>query len=156
EETVAEGLEVAKQAIGQIVDLQREMVASAGAQPKEWEPRPAFTDEVFAAVEEFASARLEAALVPGRAERDLNLSTLKQDVKEFLEERYPEGYESVAGMVSPAFKELQKRAMRRKVIEQGIRLDGRRPDEIRPLSSEVGLIPRAHGSGLFQRGETQV
>src|SRR5205823_5950512 len=61
-----------------------------------------------------------------------------------------------AGEISPAFKDLQKRAMRRKVVEDGLRLDGRRPDEIRPLTAQVGLIPRAHGSGLFQRGETQV
>src|SRR5204862_1486749 len=61
-----------------------------------------------------------------------------------------------ASQISPAFKELQKKYMRRRVIEDSVRLDGRRPDEIRHLSAEVGLIPRAHGSGLFQRGETQV
>src|SRR5439155_15984509 len=64
--------------------------------------------------------------------------------------------EEVAGQVSPAFKDLQKRFMRRRVVQEGIRLDGRRPDEIRPITCEVGLVPRAHGSGLFQRGETQV
>jgi polyribonucleotide nucleotidyltransferase len=107
-------------------------------------------------LQEFAGPRLEAALVTGRAERESNLSALKTELKEHLEQRFPEGIESMAGMISPAFKDLQKKAMRKKVVEQGIRLDGRKPDEIRPLSSEVGIIPRAHGSGLFQRGETQV
>src|SRR5439155_479279 len=65
-------------------------------------------------------------------------------------------YAAMATQVSPAFKELQKKAMRRRIIEEGIRLDGRKPDEIRPITCEVGLVPRAHGSGLFQRGETQV
>ena len=73
-----------------------------------------------------------------------------------LEERYPESVEAMAGMIGPAFKSLQKRAMRARVIEEGIRLDGRGPEDIRPLYCEVGLIPRAHGTGLFQRGETQV
>ncbi|MFN2589744.1 MAG: polyribonucleotide nucleotidyltransferase [Actinomycetota bacterium] len=156
EETVAEGLEVAKEVIGEIVDFQREFIDAAGVAPDDWEPTPVVSDDVATAVEQFAASRLAAALVPGKAEREANLSTLKQELKEHLESRYPEGLESVGGMISPAFKDLQKKAMRRKVVEEGIRLDGRKPDEIRPLSSEVGLIPRAHGSGLFQRGETQV
>ncbi|HEX9235542.1 MAG TPA: polyribonucleotide nucleotidyltransferase, partial [Actinomycetota bacterium] len=156
EDVVAEGLEVAKQAIGEIVDFQREFVAAMGTEPKSWEPSPAYSEDLYAAVEEFASPRLQEALVSGKADRDDRLSALKQELKEHLEERFPEGFESVAGMVSPAFKDLQKRAMRRKVVEEGIRLDGRKPDEIRPLTCEVGMIPRAHGSGLFQRGETQV
>jgi polyribonucleotide nucleotidyltransferase len=156
EEVVAEGLEVAKQAIGEIVDLQREVIAAVGVEPKEWEPTPAYAEDVYAAVEAFAGPRLEAVLVPGKAEREANLSALKTELKDHLEQRFPEGVESAAGMLSPAFKALQKKAMRQKVVEQGIRLDGRKPDEIRPLSSEVGIIPRAHGSGLFQRGETQV
>jgi polyribonucleotide nucleotidyltransferase len=156
EETVAEGLEVAKEAIGEIIDLQREVIAAVGVEERPWEPTPVFTDDVAAAVEAFAGPRLAAALVPGKADREANLSALKQELKEHMEERYPEGLESVAGMISPAFKDLQKKAMRKKVVEEGVRLDGRKTDEIRPLSSEVGLIPRAHGSGLFQRGETQV
>ena len=55
-----------------------------------------------------------------------------------------------------AFKTATKRAMRRRVVEEGIRLDGRNATEVRPISVEVGLVARAHGSGLFQRGETQV
>jgi polyribonucleotide nucleotidyltransferase len=156
EEIVAEGLEVAKHHIGEIIDFQREFVAEAGVQPREWTPRPSYSDEVFAAVEEFTGPRLAEAMVPEKAVREANLALLKTELKELLQERFPEGFESVAGMISPAFKDVQKRAMRKRVVEDGIRLDGRKPDEIRQLTSEVGLIPRAHGSGLFQRGETQV
>src|SRR4029453_4184144 len=67
-----------------------------------------------------------------------------------------EAHAQRAAEISPAFKELQKRSMRRRVVTEGIRLDGRKADEVRQITCEVGLIPRAHGSGLFQRGETQV
>ncbi len=156
EDVVGEGLEVAKEAIGEIVDFQREFIAAVGAEPKVWEPSPAYGEDVFAAVEAFAGPRLAAALVTGQSDREANLDALKKELKEHLEERWEEAFEAQAGMISPAFKELQKKAMRRKVVEEGVRLDGRGPEEIRPLSCEVGIIPRAHGSGLFQRGETQV
>ena len=74
----------------------------------------------------------------------------------YVQEVGDEEFAARASQISPAFKEVQKKAMRRRIISEGIRLDGRKVDEIRQLSCEVGLIPRAHGSGLFQRGETQV
>ncbi|MBA3727675.1 MAG: polyribonucleotide nucleotidyltransferase [Actinobacteria bacterium] len=156
EEVLTEGLEAAKRAIGEICDFQREFVAEAGVTEKEFTPRPLYSEDVFGAVEEFATVRLAEALVPGKAEREANLATLKEEMKGHLSERWGEEYAQLGTQVSPAFKELQKRLMRMKVVREGVRMDGRRPDEIRALSSEVGLIPRAHGSGLFQRGETQV
>jgi polyribonucleotide nucleotidyltransferase len=156
EEVVAEGLEVAKQAIAELVEWQLEIVNETGVRPREFVPSPHYDADVFAAVEEFAGPRLADALVPERAVREANLDLLKSDLKAYLEERWAEAFEAQAGQISPAFKELQKQAMRRRLVEEGVRLDGRKPDEIRPLTSEVGLIPRAHGSGLFQRGETQV
>jgi polyribonucleotide nucleotidyltransferase len=156
EEVVGEGLEAARRAIGQIVDWQREFVEEAGATSRPFEPRPLYSEEVYRAVEEFAAARLSAALVPKKAERETNLAQLKDELKAHLAQTWGEEYADRASQVSPAFKDLQKKAMRRKVVEEGIRLDGRKPEEIRALSCEVGLIPRAHGSGLFQRGETQV
>ncbi|HCP61837.1 MAG TPA: polyribonucleotide nucleotidyltransferase [Actinobacteria bacterium] len=156
EEIVAEGLDVAKQAIGEIIDFMRDFVAKVGVTPKEWTPNPLYTDEVYAAVDEVAGPRIAGALVTAKAEREANLSALKDEVKAHLQERYGDGFDVVAGQISPAFKDLQKKTMRRKVIAEGVRLDGRKPDEIRQLSAEVGLIPRAHGSALFQRGETQV
>jgi polyribonucleotide nucleotidyltransferase len=157
EDVVAEGLEAAKAAIGEMIDHQNEFLASVGSERMPWEPRPVFTTEVYDAVAEYGWDRLAAAVVPQRAEREANLDTLKDALKAHLLETWgEERFAELSSQVSPAFKELQKRYMRRRVIEEGVRLDGRRPDEIRPLSAEVGIIPRAHGSGLFQRGETQV
>jgi polyribonucleotide nucleotidyltransferase len=156
EEVVAEGLDVAKRAIEEIVGFQKEFVAQAGVAPAEFVPNPVYSDEVRAAVEGFAGPRLSAAIVTGKAERQANLHALKDELKAHLAQMWGDDYAARAAQIGPAFKDLQKKAMRKKVVEEGIRLDGRKPDEIRQLSAEVGLIPRAHGSGLFQRGETQV
>jgi polyribonucleotide nucleotidyltransferase len=156
EEVVAEGLDVAKRAIEEIVGFQKAFVAQAGVTPAEFVPNPVYSDEVRAAVEGFAGPRLSAAIVTGKAERQANLHALKDELKAHLAQMWGDDYAARAAQIGPAFKDLQKKAMRKKVVEEGIRLDGRKPDEIRQLSAEVGLIPRAHGSGLFQRGETQV
>jgi polyribonucleotide nucleotidyltransferase len=157
EEVVAEGLEAAKRAIGETIALQKEILAEANVQEKAFEPMPLYAAETFNAVNEFAGPRLAAALVPAKQERDANLDALKIELRAHLMEAWGEEvYTAHAGEISPAFKDLQKKFMRRRVIEEGIRLDGRGPTDIRQLSAEVGLIPRAHGSGLFQRGETQV
>jgi polyribonucleotide nucleotidyltransferase len=156
EEVVAEGLEVAREHILDLIELQREIVGQAGVSPEPFEPRPVYDEDVFAAIESFAGPRLRDALVPGKRDREANLDALKDETKKHLEELWGEEYPARAGHISPAFKALEKKAMRRRIIEEGVRLDGRKPDEIRQLSSEVGIIPRAHGSGLFQRGETQV
>jgi polyribonucleotide nucleotidyltransferase len=157
EEVVAEGLEVARANIATIIDAQRAFVAEAGVTPAPFEPTPAYSDETWSAVEAFAGPRLAAALVPGKTEREANLDDLKEELKAHLLERWgEEAFATRAGEVSPAFKDLQKKSMRKRVVDEGVRLDGRRTDQIRDLFAEVGLIPRAHGSGLFQRGETQV
>jgi polyribonucleotide nucleotidyltransferase len=157
EEMVAQGLEEAKRVIGEIVEFQLEFIADWGVAPKPWEPKPAFDDDVWEAVRDFAGPRLPTALVPAKVEREQNLSALKDELREHLRSAWgDEAYEAKAAQISPAFKALEKKEMRRRVVEDGVRLDGRRTDQIRQLSSEVGMIPRAHGSGLFQRGETQV
>jgi polyribonucleotide nucleotidyltransferase len=157
EEIVAEGLEVAKAAIAEIIAFQREIVAQAGVTPAEFTPRPLYSEETWSAVEYFAGPKLAAALVPEQRERVANLDTLKADLKAHALSAWgEETYAERASEIGPAFKDLQKKAMRKRIVEDGVRLDGRKSDEIRPLSAEVDLIPRAHGSGLFQRGETQV
>jgi polyribonucleotide nucleotidyltransferase len=156
EEVLAEGLEFAKRPIAELVEFQRDIVAKAGPSGREFAKAPAYTPDVYRAVEEFAAPRFGDALVPGKAEREANLVALKKEMRESLEAAWGDEYAALAGQISPAFKELEKRTMRRRIVEQAVRLDGRRPDEIRQLSCEVGLVPRAHGSGLFQRGETQV
>jgi polyribonucleotide nucleotidyltransferase len=156
EDIVAEGLEFAKGPLADLIEFQRQIVAEAGTTPREFKPMFPYSEDVYRAVEEFAGPRLADALVQHKGERDANLAALKDDLKAHLAVQWGDEFGSFAAQVSPAFKELQKRFMRKRVIEEGIRLDGRKPDEIRSLSAEVGMVPRAHGSGLFQRGETQV
>jgi polyribonucleotide nucleotidyltransferase len=157
EDVVAEGLEAAKAAIAEIIDFQNEFISGLGVERKPWEPKPVFTQEVYDAVAAFAWDRLSGAIVPSKKERDENMDALKAELKAHLLDGWgDERFERLSPEISPAFKELQKKFMRKRVVEEGVRMDGRRADELRPLSGEVGLIPRAHGSGLFERGETQV
>jgi polyribonucleotide nucleotidyltransferase len=156
EEIVAQGLEEAMRVIAELVEFQRAVVAEAGVQPKPFEPKPMYSEQTWTAVQEFLGSRLAEAIVPDKAERETKLRALKDELKAHLEAAWGDVYASLAAEISPAFKSFEKKAMRRRVIEDGVRLDGRKTDEIRPLSAEVGLVPRAHGSGLFQRGETQV
>jgi polyribonucleotide nucleotidyltransferase len=158
EEAVEEGLEEAKRAIGEIVDLMREFAGSVGASEGEFPVVSDYEDEVKAAVDEFARGRVADALkVADKTERNTVLDQAKEDLAAHLAGVWEEEvFQARTQQVSKYFKQLQKDVMRRRIIEEGVRIDGRRPDEIRPISCEVGLVPRAHGSGLFQRGETQV
>jgi polyribonucleotide nucleotidyltransferase len=157
EEIVTEGLEAAKRAIAESIDGQLEFLSKVQVEKKLFEPRPLYSEETYGEVEAFAGDRMREALVPGKHEREERLSALKEELKAHLQERWSEETSAErATEISPAFKQLQKTLMRRRVIEDGVRLDGRKVDEIRQLSAEIGLVPRAHGSGLFQRGETQV
>jgi polyribonucleotide nucleotidyltransferase len=157
EEVVADGLEVAKGHIAELIRVQRELLAEAGVTPSDFEPAPLYSSDVWNAVESFVGHRLAEAMVPAKSERSRRLDALKSELKEHLDQIWDAELVAQNGaQVSAAYKEVQKRFMRSRIVREGIRLDGRKAEEIRPLSAEVGLIPRAHGSGLFQRGETQV
>ena len=156
EDVVAQGLDAAKRAIDELIELQLECVAKADVKPKPFEPRPYFGADTFDIVRSFAKDRLEAAIVADKQERGEGLRQIKDEVKVHLLDVWgAETFAVRSGEISPAWKELQKQVMRARVIGEGVRLDGRGPKDIRPLSAEIGLIPRAHGSSLFQRGDTQ-
>ena len=109
--------------------------------------------EVFDAVKEFGYERMrEAVLAVDKQVRDENIAKLSEDTKAHLAETFPE----MEAVIDEALYKLEKKVVREYIIKEGKRVDGRRLDEIRPLSAEVGLLPRVHGSGLFQRGQTQV
>jgi polyribonucleotide nucleotidyltransferase len=156
EEVVAEGLEEAKRAIGDVIDLQLEFLAQVGVEQRPFEPTPMYGDDVFEAVSSFARSRLEGSIVPDEAERRERLDALKAEAREHLATVLGEQASDRAEEFGPAWKDLQKQVMRARVIKEGVRLDGRRPTDIRPLSAEVGVLARAHGSALFSRGDTQV
>ncbi|MDO5092791.1 MAG: polyribonucleotide nucleotidyltransferase [Propionibacteriaceae bacterium] len=153
EEVVGQGLEAAKPFIKALCDAQSELKAKL---PKETFDFPVFLDyeaDVYAAVEELATDRVaEAMQIPGKQDRDDATHTIRQEVIEALEERF-EGRENE---ISAALKALTKKIVRHRSLTEGIRIDGRGPRDIRTLSAEVAVVPRVHGSALFQRGETQI
>ena len=158
EESVTEGLEVAKRAISEIIDFQVEFAQKHGITERPaFEPKPLYSEEVYAEVIAFANERMREALVPEKVAREGNINKLKEELADHLLKQWGEDKHSeLAGEIKAAFKSLEKTIMRRRVIDEGIRLDGRKSDEIRPLSAEVGVLSRAHGSALFARGQTQV
>ncbi len=96
-------------------------------------------------------------LVPGKHDRDRSLKAYRDEIlDEYFEKHWPaEEREKYEGMLKAHFDERVKKCMRKMILEEGVRADGRKPEEIRPITCEVGLFPRTHGSALFTRGETQ-
>ncbi len=115
---------------------------------------PDYSEDLLARVIDAAAPRL-AEVVRLTAKKERNAAEDAARAATLAELGIAEDHEDFAA-ATRAFKTATKRAMRRRVVEEGIRLDGRNATEVRPISVEVGLVARAHGSGLFQRGETQV
>jgi polyribonucleotide nucleotidyltransferase len=153
EEDMLAALEVAHEAIKQLIDIQMELVNMAGGKPDVFEYESDAADEDFAsAVESAAASRIgDAYRIADKSEREAALAEIKSDVNESLSEEYPDAIDDL----SDVFKGIEKKTMRRRIIEDGVRADGRGLDDIRDISSDVGLLPRAHGSALFTRGQTQ-
>ncbi len=153
EEVVGQGLEAAKPFIKTLCDAQSELKAKL---PKETFDFPVFRDyedDVYAAVEELATGRVsEAMRIPGKQDRDDATHAIRQDVTEALAERF----EGRGNEIAAALKSLTKKIVRHRTLTEGVRIDGRGTRDIRTLSAEVAVVPRVHGSALFQRGETQI
>jgi polyribonucleotide nucleotidyltransferase len=152
ETEIAEGLLVAHEGIRELIGIQRELLAAQDRPPEmAWsakEIEAEFRERVIAA----AGNRIREALRIGeKQERNLAMIEMKTDVgAEFAEEAAEFGYD-IAGLI----KETEKREMREMILRDGVRSDGRGLDEVRPITIELGLLPRAHGSALFTRGQTQ-
>ncbi len=157
EESVARGLEESKQYISQIIDLQLELASKVEKKVAEYPLAVDYTDEVYEAVKGAATERLnEVIRIADKQERNAAQDETQAHVFEALGLSGDDADPEQVGMAKRAFKSLLKDMMRARVADEGVRLDGRGPQDIRALSSEVGVVGRAHGSGLFQRGETQV
>jgi polyribonucleotide nucleotidyltransferase len=156
EETVARGLEEAKAYIGTLIDLQLELRDELGEpQPVEFPLVVDYTDEMKSRVEGIARPKLsEMGVIADKQERQAAEADLEEAV--LAELAIPEDDVDTQKMAKKAFRAVQKAVMRERVVRDGVRMDGRGLTDVRPISVEVGLVPEAHGSGLFQRGETQV
>jgi polyribonucleotide nucleotidyltransferase len=156
EQVVAQGLEVAKTELAALIEFQESFIAAHGVQPRPFEPTPLYGRDIWDVLYRDFAGKLEAAIVPDREAREAAFDAAKEEAKAQLAATVGESFHERGQEFSAAWKALQKKIMRRRVIDQGVRLDGRGPKDIRPLSAEVGIVPRAHGSALFERGDTQV
>jgi polyribonucleotide nucleotidyltransferase len=154
EEVINQGLESAKAWIRQSIDLQRQLVEAAGTkEPLAFEAQVDYGDDVWAAVSDVGTELVtQASSMVGKAER--NAAVVAAEAQ--LVSQLGETFEGRQKEIKAAVRALTKRTVRRRIVEDGVRVDGRGITDIRPLSAEVGLLPTAHGSGLFERGETQV
>ncbi|ALR12352.1 polynucleotide phosphorylase [Mycobacteroides saopaulense] len=153
EAVVAEGLEAAKPFIAALCTAQEELAGSAAKPTGEFPLFPDYQDDVYAAVASVATEPLSQALsIAGKAERDEKTDEIKVDVLGRLQE----GFDGREKEIGAAFRSLTKKLVRQRILKDQFRIDGRGVTDIRALSAEVAVIPRAHGSALFERGETQI
>jgi polyribonucleotide nucleotidyltransferase len=163
EEVLGDALQEAKGYLKQVADLQVEFAKRAGTRDASSYPLfPPYADKVYSAVESAVKDELRSVL----SDADLDKSARNERVAELREKAIDAAFEdagdvdisddALEGQAKNAFRSLEKKLIRQRIVNDGVRIDGRGPKDLRPLSSEVGVLDRAHGSGLFQRGETQV
>ncbi len=161
EEVLGDALQACKVWIKESIALQRQLVASVIAtngpiEEMKWTPVLDYTPEIIDAVEKFSTEAMKPAVtISAKAERNAAVDAVAADAVEHFcgdDGEFP----GQNKMVKEAVRSLMKKVMRRRVLDDGIRIDGRAPADLREVSAEVGVLPTAHGSGLFQRGETQV
>jgi polyribonucleotide nucleotidyltransferase len=140
------------EALKPLIDIQEQLCSALGKPKREFSiPEP--DEELTAKLKTMASERMaEAIVIPEKMERYATLRKIKSETIDALEEEYAER----RGEAAEILGDLQKKLSRDLILNQGRRIDGRRFDEIRPITCDVGLLPRPHGSALFTRGETQV
>lgn len=136
----------------EIISMIQELAENAGVPKMEYPPAPEVDSDVQKAVQDFVTDKLNPVVFSGKekGERDNDLSRLAKEVTANLGEQFP------ADQISRAFEELVRSEFRDVILSKGIRPDGRGTKDVRPITTAVGILPRAHGSGLFTRGQTQI
>ncbi|HET9658351.1 MAG TPA: polyribonucleotide nucleotidyltransferase [Kineosporiaceae bacterium] len=153
EEVVAQGLEAAKPFIAALVRAQQQIAEKAAKPTATFPLFPDYQDDAYEAVAELATTDLAQALtIAGKQERESRLDEIKESVKARLADRF-EGREKE---LSAAYRSLTKKLVRQRILRDKVRIDGRGLADIRQLGAEVDVVPRVHGSALFERGETQI
>jgi polyribonucleotide nucleotidyltransferase len=152
EQVILNAILFGHEAIKELVEFQEKIIADIG------KPKLAVTlyeppDHISREIDEYAYQRIAENLRPvDKQSREASLDLLKKEVIETFGEKYPDNKKDISNI----FQKLLKKAVRKMITVDKIRPDGRQIDEVRPVSCETGLLPRAHGSGLFTRGQTQI
>ncbi len=153
EQVVAQGLEAAKPAIAAVCKAQLELQEKSPKAQLEFPVFLDYDDDVLDAVTQAGESDLTSAMqITGKQEREAATDAVKEKVQSELAERF----EGRAKEISAAFRSLTKSVVRRRIVKDKVRIDGRGLEDIRQLSAEVEVLPRVHGSALFERGETQI
>ena len=157
EDVLAGGLEASKTWIREMIELQQQAIDAAGEIIKMEPPLSVdYSEEIFAAVQTAAFDRIaDTQKIADKSERQTAEAELSAAVVTELADLAADDL-TAARQIKNAIRAISKQIVRKRIVEEGIRIDGRRTDELRKVTSEVEVIPTAHGSGLFQRGETQV
>ncbi len=156
EEIVAEGLEASKPFIAQLCKAQAELAAAAAKPVQDFPVFLDYEDDAYAAVEGHVQSDLTAALqIAGKSEREDRLDEIKDAMKGALGSDGA-AFEGRDKELSAAYRSVQKKLIRQRILTDGVRIDGRGLRDIRALSAEVEVLPRVHGSAIFERGETQI
>ncbi|MDD2620952.1 MAG: polyribonucleotide nucleotidyltransferase [Syntrophomonadaceae bacterium] len=152
EETMRDAIFFAHEEIKKIVAFQETIIAAVGLPKKEFTP-PVIDADMEKAVKEYATPIFEDAVKnPDKKSRESQMDESHKAIREHFAEIYPEAGKQVSGILDKTLKAV----VRKMIIEDGDRVDGRKLDEIRTVTCEVGFLPRTHGSALFTRGQTQV
>ncbi|HYQ64104.1 polyribonucleotide nucleotidyltransferase, partial [Actinophytocola sp.] len=157
EEVVASGLEAAKPFIKALCEAQARLAEVAAKETREYPTFPAYQPDALEAVTAAVSDELAQALtIAGKQERESTIDELKATTLEKVGAVEGGAFEGREKEIGAAFRSLNKKLVRQRILRDKIRIDGRGITDIRQLSAEVAIIPRAHGSALFERGETQI
>ncbi len=154
EDEVVEALKFAQTAMQPAIGLQKELVAKVGVTPQEYELSLP-SEDIQAEVDAWLAGKMGDKLRAPMAERHQRMHVLRQDMLAHFAEKLGDTFADVKREYEDAFAAAANKDVRRGIIEDGARPDGRDFKEVRPLSSEVGFLPRAHGSSIFTRGLTQ-
>lgn len=158
EEDMLDALMFGHDAIKELIDFEEKIVEEVGVPKKDY-PIIKVDEEINGKVRDLITVRMVNAIqIPEKLERQERIDELKEEVRETFKELYKDSadIDSVINQVNEVLETIEYEEIRRLITDEKIRPDGRRVDEIRPLSSQVDILPRTHGSAMFTRGQTQV
>jgi len=152
EEEIVSAIEFAQPYIQEIIDMQLELREKRGKEKSDAYTILSYSDEIKSAVLNYEKELREAIFIEDKKEREKAMKEVEEKIKEELSANYPEQIKEIP----LAIEAVEEEIVRKEILENGRRPDGRKPEDIREIECQVGLLPRVHGSALFRRGQTQV